>query len=201
MKTRSKIAAGLGLLASAAALVGTMAAPTVSMAQSSGYYDSRGGYYYDPCRRDTTTRGTTGGLAGAGLGALIGGGLASSGVKAEGAVLGGLLGAVAGSAIGRNGAACTPGQRATYAPPPPPPPPEVGYYDNRDYYDRYQDRYSARYDDHDRFDDRARPVAEARGDAGGCSLAESPIHLPDGRIQKRFVRVCQDANGDYQVVD
>jgi hypothetical protein len=32
-------------------------------------------------------------------------------------------------------------------------------------------------------------------------LAESPIYLPDGRIQKRFVRVCQDSSGRYQVVD
>ncbi|HQP19667.1 MAG TPA: hypothetical protein PLG07_05060, partial [Phenylobacterium sp.] len=32
-------------------------------------------------------------------------------------------------------------------------------------------------------------------------LAESPIYLPDGRVQKRFVRVCPDSNGRYQVVD
>ncbi len=198
MKFRSKIAAGFGLVASVAALAGASAAPTVAAAQP-GYYDSRGGYYYDPCRRDTTNRGTAGGLVGAGLGALIGSGVAAKGVRTEGAVLGGLVGAFAGSAVGRNGAACEPGQRAAYTPPPPPP--EVGYYDNRDYYDRYQDRYSARYDDRERFEDRARPVAEARGDAAGCTLAESPIHLPDGRIQKRFVRVCQDARGDYQVVD
>ena len=35
----------------------------------------------------------------------------------------------------------------------------------------------------------------------GCTLAESPIYLPDGRTQKRFVRVCPDANGNFQVVD
>ncbi|MET0339164.1 MAG: hypothetical protein ABW063_15525 [Caulobacter sp.] len=198
MKFRSKITAGFGLVASVAALAGASVAPTVAAAQP-GYYDSRGGYYYDPCRRDTTNRGTAGGLVGAGLGALIGSGVAAKGVRTEGAVLGGLVGAFAGSAVGRNGAACEQGQRTGYTPPPAPP--EVGYYDNRDYYDRYQDRHSARYDDRDRYDDRALPVAEAAPGTGTCTLAESPIHLPDGRIQKRFVRVCQDARGDYQVVD
>ena len=37
--------------------------------------------------------------------------------------------------------------------------------------------------------------------ADGCTLAESPIYLPDGRVQKRFVRVCMDSTGRYQVVD
>lgn len=35
----------------------------------------------------------------------------------------------------------------------------------------------------------------------GCTLAESPIHMPDGRVQTRFVRVCMDSSGRYQVVD
>ena len=41
----------------------------------------------------------------------------------------------------------------------------------------------------------------SRADANGCTLAESPIYLPDGRTQKRFVRVCMDSDGRYQVVD
>jgi hypothetical protein len=40
-----------------------------------------------------------------------------------------------------------------------------------------------------------------QADVNGCTLAESPIYLPDGRVQKRFVRVCPDGNGKYQVVD
>ena len=47
---------------------------------------------------------------------------------------------------------------------------------------------------------RAMPVTDAPT-ADNCSLAESPIYLPDGRVQKRFVRVCRDARGEYQVVD
>jgi hypothetical protein len=44
-------------------------------------------------------------------------------------------------------------------------------------------------------------VTDSRTDANGCTLAESPIYLPDGRTQKRFVRVCPDSSGRYQVVD
>ncbi|PTS81843.1 hypothetical protein DBR21_17965, partial [Caulobacter sp. HMWF009] len=44
-------------------------------------------------------------------------------------------------------------------------------------------------------------VTERGPDTNGCTLAESPIYLPDGRVQKRFVRVCPDAAGRYQVVD
>jgi hypothetical protein len=44
-------------------------------------------------------------------------------------------------------------------------------------------------------------VTDSKADANGCTLAESPIYLPDGRTQKRFVRVCPDASGRYQVVD
>ncbi len=37
---------------------------------------------------------------------------------------------------------------------------------------------------------------QAPAAADGCTLAESPIYLPDGRTQKRFVRVCPDTNGN-----
>jgi len=37
--------------------------------------------------------------------------------------------------------------------------------------------------------------------AEDCTLAESPIYMPDGRTQTRFVRVCRDAAGKYAVVD
>ena len=43
---------------------------------------------------------------------------------------------------------------------------------------------------------------EGRGvDANGCTVAESPIYMPDGRVQTRFVRVCRDSSGRYAVVD
>jgi hypothetical protein len=42
-----------------------------------------------------------------------------------------------------------------------------------------------------------RPAASA----DDCTLAESPIYMPDGRTQKRFVRVCRDSSGRYQTVE
>ncbi|MGR4865063.1 hypothetical protein [Caulobacter sp. LARHSG274] len=203
----------LGGAACAAVLASAMA-PSLASAQAYGAYGNSGGnydsngYYYDPCRRSTTQRGTGGGLAGAGIGAAIGSGVAARGARTEGAVLGGVLGAIAGSAIGRNSAACTPGQ----APPPPPPPSyNQGAYNSYDRsYDRgyeepaYRDsRYGDRRDDGYSYEsERSYTVTEgSRADANGCTLAESPIYLPDGRTQKRFVRVCPDASGRYQVVD
>lgn len=199
------------VLGVAAALVCGVLTPTLASAQSygttpygGGAYGSQG--YYDPCQRSTTQRGTGGGLAGAAIGAGIGGGVAARGAKTEGAVLGGLLGAVIGSNIGKNSAACTPGR----APPPPPPPPPSAYNDS---YDR--DYRPSSYDDarrdagRDSYYERSYERREGyrvndsagQADVNGCTLAESPIYLPDGRTQKRFVRVCPDASGKYQVVD
>lgn len=195
-----------------AALVCSVLTPTLASAQAygaqsySGAYD-RQGYYYDPCQRSTTQRGTGGGLAGAGLGAAIGGGVAARGAKTEGAVLGGLLGAVIGSNIGKKSAACSTGR----TPPPPPPPAPSAYngahedpaYRAGSYDDARRDAtrdsyYERTYERHEgyRVDNRTQ-----QADVNGCTLAESPIYLPDGRVQKRFVRVCPDANGKYQVVD
>ena len=203
----------IALCAAVAAVAAGAFAPTFASAQaygqpsyrSGGAYDNNG-YYYDPCRRSTTQRGTGGGLAGAGLGAAIGGSVSGNGAKTEGAVLGGLLGAVIGSNIGKNSAACSPGAR-----PPPPPPTAYNNYDNR--YDarpydarpyddpRYEDARRDAHRDAYRRDSYSYRVDQRSADVNGCTLAESPIYLPDGRVQKRFVRVCPDAQGRYQVVD
>ena len=206
--TKSRTSKMKTVLGVAAALVCGVLTPTLASAQtygSSGYggaYD-RQGYYYDPCQRSTTQRGTGGGLAGAGIGAAIGSGIAAKGARTEGAVLGGLLGAVIGTNVGKNSAACAPGR----APPPPPPPPPISYNEPLpppapSYEDARRDAerdsyYERSYERHEgyRVDNRA------QADVNGCTLAESPIYLPDGRVQKRFVRVCPDANGKYQVVD
>jgi len=201
-----------------AALVCGVLTPTLASAQAYGstpYGSSYGGgaysnqgYYYDPCQRSTTNRTTGGGLAGAGIGMALGSGIAARGHRTDGAVLGGVLGAVVGSMAGKSSAACTPGR--SVAPPPPPPPPRAyndGYDDDyrpvpydqvrrdaqRDSY--YEQSYERR--DGYRVNDRV----GGQADVNGCTLAESPIYLPDGRVQKRFVRVCPDANGKYQVVD
>ena len=176
-----KAAFGAGL----AAMVLTTLAAIPSSASAQSYdppssYDSNG-YYYNPCQRSTNTRATGGGLAGAALGAAIGSNVAGRHVRTEGAVLGGLLGAVVGSQIGKSTAACDPSYGAA------PPPPYPSSYDG----DRYGYDYDRNY--------VSQPVAR-RPVGDGCQLVESPIYMPDGTTQKRFVRVCPDSTGRYQVV-
>ncbi|MDB5457191.1 MAG: hypothetical protein JWP92_2776 [Caulobacter sp.] len=201
---RNTIKTAIALTATAAALAAGALAPQAASAQAYGGAYGQSGAYYDPCQRSTTNRSTGGGLAGAGIGAAIGSGVAANGARTEGAVLGGLLGAVLGANIGKSSAACTPGARTAYGDgaynnayaPPPPPPYDAQPYDARPYPTRdYDDRYA--------YDRRGRSyvVSEQRPDANGCTLAESPIYMPDGRTEKRFVRVCADSSGRYQVVD
>jgi hypothetical protein len=187
----------------AASLAGVMALSAVAMvpsfAQAQGAYDSSG-YYYDPCKRDKTNRATVGGVLGALAGAAIGSNVAARGVRTEGAVLGGAVGAVGGAMVGNRSAACdsgyAPQQRSYYREAPPtyygerrPDP----YYDRSRYYDDRDSAYEERYTVVDR------PAGGATAD--DCTLAESPIIMPDGRTQKRFVRVCRDNTGRYQVVE
>lgn len=190
---KSTLAGVAGVMAlSAAASV-----PTFAAAQSAGYYGDSG-TYYDPCRRDSTTRGTMGALIGGALGAAIGSNAAARNARTEGALLGGALGAMGGAAVGKNSAACAP--TTTYRAP------QTSY--NGYYGQRYQEpayapapTYAPTYDERRDYDREPYRVVQAPPQADGCTLAESPIYLPDGRTQKRFVRVCQDANGNYQVVD
>ena len=195
-----------------AAAAGVMVLSTGVAAQAQPYGSSSySAPYYDGCRRDANNRGIVGALLGAGIGATVGSQIAARGHRTDGSVLGGALGALGGAAVGSNTAACTPGYApAPYrsAPPPPPvayndsyapPPPEYG----RDDYAARIERN--RYDGDDdyaygRGGERFRVVEERRG-PDGCTLAESPIHMPDGRTQMRFVRVCMDSTGRYQVVD
>ena len=181
----------------AATVAGVMALSAVAMvpsfAQAQGAYDN-GGYYYDPCKRDKTNRATVGGVIGALAGAAIGSNVAARGVRTEGAVLGGAVGAVGGAMVGNRSAACDPGyapRRSYYREGP-------AYYSERrpePYYDR--SRY---YDDREAYAD-SYTVVDRPAAAEDCTLAESPIIMPDGRTQKRFVRVCRDNTGRYQVVE
>jgi hypothetical protein len=199
MTTRSKLTRGVAGLAAMTMVAGLAMVPTFASAQqyppSQGYNN---GYRYDACQRERTNRGTGGALVGAGLGALAGSNVAARGNRTEGAVLGGLLGAVVGANVGKSAAACQPGQPDSYQQGYAPPPPQDGYYGYQDGYQ--QGAYDDRYGD-DGYDDAyASPVANDPS-ADGCTLAESPIYLPDGSVQKRFVRVCRDSSGRYQVVD
>jgi hypothetical protein len=191
-------------LAIAAALsISTLVAAPAAAQQALSQIQSRdaNGYYYDPCQRSTVNRTTGGSLLGAAIGAAVGSGIAGKHNRTEGAVLGGVLGAVMGANTGKNSAAC--GQTKTYDR-------QVNNsgYDSDDSYEvystqvyrgysPYQGRRDHGYRSYDR--DYGRSVAE-RSSSDQCTLAESPIYMPDGSVQKRFVRVCPDANGRYQVV-
>jgi hypothetical protein len=166
----------------------------------------------------------TGALLGGAGGAVLGSQFAASGHRRDGSLLGGVVGAIAGAAIGHNTAACTnapppppqgyePGPSADAGPPPPPPgyeqqgyqpgpppppaygayyappPPPPEYYAPREavfVYGRHGVRYR---------------VVEERVGPDGCTVAESPIYFPDGRVERRVVHVCPDYRGRYRVVD
>jgi hypothetical protein len=191
--------------AGAAALAAT-ATPQAAAAQPYGYgQPGYSGAYYDPCRRDQGNRSVVGGLLGAGIGATVGSQMAARGHRTDGSLLGGVLGAGLGAVVGHQTAGCTSGQyyNGYASPPPPPPPPPAAYYDRGP--GPAPAYYGSRTDDDDRWayghgGDRFRVVERDVG-PDGCSLAESPIYMPDGRVQKRFVRVCRDASGRFQVVD
>lgn len=203
------------------AMAGVLAlAAGAASAQSSKYQSgnytaqSPNGYYYDACKREQTGRGTVGAVLGGGAGAVIGSNVAARNARTEGALLGGLLGAIAGGIVGNKSAACTSDPSAadsasasTYAPAPvatapAPPSTDRGYYDRDAYAGASSAAAQAREDawNTDRRGERYRVTERAPG-PDGCTLAESPIYMPDGRTQTRFVRVCRDASGRYAVVD
>ena len=198
---KSALAGCAGIMALSAAA----AIPSFASAQSGYYGNSYDNSYYDPCRRAASDRGTTGGVIGALAGAAIGSNVAARNARTEGAVLGGLVGAAAGAKIGKDSAACQPGRQTSYY--------GGAQYGSNGYYgNSYDNGYYARTYDYDRSGYYGEQAYERRGGsyavstrggvgADGCTLAESPIYLPDGRVQKRFVRVCQDSQGRYQVVD
>ena len=188
-----------------AALAGLMALSAAApvMAQPTGSYTAQSpkGYYYDPCKRETNQRGTAGGIVGGLAGAAIGSNVAARNARTEGALLGGLLGVIAGSVVANKTAACTSGgSYGASAPPPPSARADAPYYTR----DAYADAASAQARDDayatDTRGERYRLAERAPG-SDGCTLAESPIYMPDGRTQMRFVRVCRDATGKYAVVD
>lgn len=179
-----------GVVGAVAAAMAVSAFASASQAQTA-VQDSKG-YYYDPCKRDTTARTTTGALIGGALGAAAGSNVAAHGRRKNGAIIGGVLGALVGGGVGKSSAACD----STVAPPPAPVA-SNGYDGDAAY------RHEESYDDRDwAYGRRGERYHVARNvGPDGCTLAESPIYLPDGRVQNRFVRVCRDADGRYQVVD
>ena len=201
-----------GALAAAAGLI-VLGAAAAASAQP---YDGPGYGGYDPCRREANGRGVTGALVGGAGGAVIGSQLAAGGHRTDGSLLGGIVGAIAGAAIGHNSAACDtapPPPPPSYAdaPPPPPPPPGPGpsaYYEPapQPYGDAGYGPPPPRYAEREtiwaygRHGARFR-VIEDRVGPDGCTVAESPVYMPDGRVERRLVPVCPDYRGRYRVVN
>lgn len=108
-------------VAAALAATGVMMVPASASAQS--YYGDRYDRgYYDQCNRDSNTAG--GAVVGGALGAVAGSQLAARGRRTEGSILGGVLGAVVGGSVARDSSRyCDDRYRSDYN------------------YDRYDDRY------------------------------------------------------------
>lgn len=202
----------------ALAATAAVMALSVGAASAQPYNSGSSGAYYDPCRRDTNSRGILGALIGAGIGATVGSQVSARGHRTDGSVLGGALGALGGAAVGSNTAACRSGvqqpygaPRATYDDRDAPyadsrayaPAPSVREYGGDDDADRIERQRYDRGGDwaYGRRGERLRVVEERRISADGCTVAESPVYMPDGRTQMRYVRVCQDNRGRFQVVD
>jgi hypothetical protein len=191
-----------GVLAATAGLL------ALGVAASASAQPYQGGY--DPCQREAANRGVTGGLLGAAGGAVVGSQFAASGHRRDGSLLGGVIGAIAGASIGHSTAACNsapPPPSYREAPPPPPPPPgPAAYYEPppppATYYDSPPPAYAERDEVwvHGRHGTRFRVIADRAG-PDGCTLAESPVYMPDGRVERSYVHVCPDHRGRYHIVD
>jgi hypothetical protein len=135
-------------------------------------------YRNSPCeaRRDSNT--AAGGVIGALAGAAIGSNLASGGGRTGGAILGGVAGAALGANIGRSTAACD----------------DAGYYYGYDQTYPYQE---------DTVMYRDRPSGQYGYDwymRHGCRLAVAPAYY-SGVSDYRYVRVCPDGAGRFRMTD
>jgi uncharacterized protein YcfJ len=129
-------------------------------------------FYDASCRDRRTNNATAGGIIGALAGAALGRGVASRGNRAEGTVLGAVVGGAAGVAIGRSTAKC----------------------DDRGYYYSYSDTVPYRESDYDR-GRRSGRYDYTYYNRQGCRLAPAPVNGDE----YRYVRVCPDRQGRYRI--
>lgn len=127
-------------------------------------------YASSPCERRRSSSTATGGVIGALAGAAIGSNVAGRGDRTAGAVLGAVAGGVAGAAIGSSTARCD----------------DRGYWFSYDQTRPYRESVYARDSRYDYYRRR------------GCRLAEAPAYI-NGRTEYRYVRVCPDGSGRYRI--
>lgn len=143
-----------------------------------GYYGSNASYA-DPCRNQRSGNQTAGGLLGALAGAAIGSNVAARNARTEGAVLGALVG----GAIGANIAGSATKARC----------------DDRGLYYSYNDTIAYRESDWDRRG-RSGRYDYSYYENQRCRLAPAPVDADrDGDVEYRYVRVCPDSQGRYRV--
>ena len=132
-------------------------------------------YRDNPCERRRDSRTVAGGIIGALAGAAIGANVADDNVSSEGAVLGAVVGGALGAGVGRSTANCdSAGYYYTYA--------QTYPYREASY---YRGGRSGRYD-YDYYNRRR------------CRLAIAPAYAR-GRMDERYVRVCPDSRGRYRI--
>lgn len=129
-------------------------------------------YATSPCERGSRANRTTGGVIGALAGAAIGSNVAARNARTEGAVLGALVGGALGASFGGSVARCD----------------SAGYYYTADQTYPYREwGYSGR---SGRYDGRYYSTRR-------CRLAVAPAYW-DGVADYRYVRVCPDRTGRYR---
>lgn len=173
-----------------------LAAPNLVAAQN--YYNRD-----TACQQTVNNRTTTGGLIGAGVGAMAGSSIAARGNRNEGAVLGAVVGAVVGAQIGKNNVACDDAYQASR---------RTSSYDNRSYGYNDRDYRTSGYDNNryrnDRYDRTYRghharytiPVNYGRGH-NRCGWGTVAYRLPNGRIINDQVWMCRQRDGDWVVTN
>ena len=126
-------------------------------------------YAASPCERRSSSGAAAGGVIGALAGAAIGSNIAGRGDRTAGAVLGAVAGGAVGASIGSNTAHC----------------------DSRGYYFSYDQTYPYR-----ELPDRADSRFD-RYHRRGCRLAQAPAYVR-GETDYRYVRVCPDPDGRFR---
>jgi uncharacterized protein YcfJ len=203
-----------------AAMAASLAAPTLAAAQASTPYAGQDRSTYQTCDQRKTGNTVAGAVIGGILGAVVGSQVSGHGARTEGSVIGAGGGALVGGAIGNDSTKCDPAPRreaqydnnaATR------PSDSIGDYDNsrRSDDDRYSDQRDGDqsggaqrdgYADQRYDDDRAPAYGHAypvrhEPEGDDCGMADTTMHMPDGTVQQRYVHVCRDLNGRFQIVE
>lgn len=205
------------VLCAAAAVA--VAAPALAFAQQTTPYAGQSQGEYQSCKQRKDGNTVAGVVIGGILGAVVGSQVSGHGARTEGSVIGAGGGALVGGAIGADATKCDePTLRRQAQEDDNGPRTDGGDYGNgrraddgraddgrsdnsRGYQDQGGGYADQRYDD-----DRAPSYGHAypvrhEPDGDDCGMADSTLHMPDGTVQERYIHVCRDLNGRYQVVE